>query len=79
MIEMWDEIFSLQNPAIGKALKDERGNQAFELMNQELDRVWKEVYRVLSDGGFALITIRNATRKIGDKFKLYPNNLRIQY
>jgi len=77
MIEMWDEIFSLQNPAIREALKNEDGNCAFELMNQELDKVWKEVYRVLKNGGFACINIGNATRKIGDEFKLYSSHSRI--
>lgn len=77
MIEMWDEIFSKQNPSIGKALKSQDGNRAFELMNKELDEVWKEVYRVLKDGGFACINIGNATRKIGDEFKLYSNHSRI--
>ena len=77
MIEMWDEIFSKQNPAIGEALREENGNKAFELMNKELDKVWKEVFRVLIDGGFACINIGNATRKIGDEFKLYSNHSRI--
>lgn len=77
MIEMWDEIFSKQNPAIGEALRSKEGNQAFELMNKELDKVWKEVYRVLRDGGFACINIGNATRKIGEEFKLYSNHSRI--
>ena len=77
MIEMWDEIFSKQNPAIGKALGEQEGNKAFEIMNKELDKVWKEVYRVLKDGGFACINIGNATRKIGDEFKLYSNHSRI--
>lgn len=79
MIEMWDEIFSKQNPAIGEALSEQNGNKAFELMNKELDKVWKEIYRVLTEGGFACINIGNATRKIGDEFKLYPNNSRIQH
>ncbi|MDR0493366.1 MAG: site-specific DNA-methyltransferase [Nitrososphaerota archaeon] len=77
MIEMWDEIFSEQNPAIREALKNEDGNRAFELMNQELDKVWKEVYRVLKSGGFACINIGNATRKIGEEFKLYSSHSRI--
>jgi len=77
MIEMWDEIFSKQKPSIGKALRRKDGNQAFELMNRELDRVWKEVYRVLKDGGFACINIGNATRKIGEEFRLYSNHSRI--
>lgn len=77
MIEMWDEIFSKQNPSIGKALKDQDGIRAFELMNKELDKVWKEVYRTLKEGGFACINVGNATRKIGEEFKLYSNHSRI--
>jgi DNA modification methylase len=77
MIEMWDEIFSKQNPAIGQALEDENGKRAFELMNRELDKVWSEVYRVLRDGGFACINIGDATRTIGGEFRLYPSHARI--
>jgi DNA modification methylase len=77
MIEMWDKIFSKQNPAIEKALEDGDGKTAFELMNKELDKVWKEVYRVLKDGGIACINIGDATRKIRDEFKLYSNHSRI--
>jgi DNA modification methylase len=77
MIEMWDKIFSKQNPAIGEALENKDGKTAFELMNKELDKVWKEVYRVLKDGGIACINIGDATRKIGDQFKLYASHSRI--
>jgi modification methylase len=77
MIEMWDDIFSKQNPRIGEALRNEDGNQAYELMNQELDKIWKEVYRVLRQGGIACINIGDATRKIGKEFKLYSNHSRI--
>jgi len=77
MIEMWDNIFSRQNPAIEKALGNKDGNKAFELMHRELDKVWKEVYRVLKKGGFACINIGDATRKIDQEFKLYTNHSRI--
>jgi DNA modification methylase len=77
MIEMWDTIFSKQNTSIGEALENKDGKTAFELMNKELDKVWKEVYRVLKDGGFACINIGDATRKIGDEFRLYSNHSRI--
>ena len=43
MIAMWDDMFSKQNPAIKEALDNENGNLAFELMHQELDKVWDEV------------------------------------
>jgi DNA modification methylase len=77
MIEMWDENFSKQNPKIGESLSNENGKTAFELMHQELDKVWKEVYRVLTNGGFACVNIGDATRTIGKEFRLYPNHSRI--
>lgn len=77
MIDMWDDIFSSQNPKIAEALKKSDGPLAFELMHQVLDKVWKEVFRVLSPGGFACINIGDATRTINDHFALYPNHARI--
>lgn len=77
MIEMWDKIFSKQNPAIEKVLKSKDGNRAFELIHKELDKVWKEVYRILRNGGFACINIGDATRKIDKEFRLYSNHSRI--
>jgi len=77
MIDMWDEIFSGQDPKIAKALKQSDGFLAFELMHQVLDKVWAEVFRVLSPGGFACINIGDATRTINDHFALYPNHARI--
>ena len=77
MIEMWDSIFSKQNPVIAGALANKDGDRAFEFMNKELDKIWKEVYRVLKEGGFACINIGDATRTVGKEFKLYPNHSRI--
>ncbi len=77
MIGMWDELFSKQNPEIREALENKEGLCAFELMHKELDKVWCEVYRVLSPGGFACINIGDATRTIGGGFRLYSNHSRI--
>lgn len=77
MIEMWDEIMSNQNPKIGEALKVNEGYLAYELMHQELDKVWAETERILKPGGFACINIGDATRTIDGKFQLYPNHSRI--
>lgn len=76
MIEMWDEVMCSLNPGIGNELK---GNpyEAFELMHKELDKVWRECYRVLKEGGFMCINIGDATRTINDSFALYPNHSRI--
>ncbi len=77
MIQMWDEMFSEQNNEIGRALKANKGDLAFELMHQELDKVWGEVYRVLKSGGIACINIGDATRSVNSSFKLYPNHTRV--
>lgn len=77
MIEMWDEIMSKQNPLIGAALDEGRSEDACELMHIELDKVWKECYRVIKGGGFLCINIGDATRTIKGNFKLFSNHSRI--
>jgi len=77
MIEMWDDIFLKQNEAIGKAIKKQHGNKAFELMHKSLDRIWDEAFRVLKNGGFACINIGDATRTLRENFAIYPNHARI--
>jgi DNA modification methylase len=77
MIEMWDELFSNFNKNIKTAITSGEGNEAFELMHKELDKVWTELFRVTDDGGFVAINIGDATRKIGDYFQLYSNHSRI--
>ena len=77
MIEMWDGLFSELNSEIGEELSRGNGLTAFELMHRELDKTWKEVFRVLKKGGIACINVGDATRKIGEHFTLYPNHARI--
>ena len=77
MIEMWDEIMSSQNYEIKKAFEENKQRQAFELMHQELDKVWTECWRVLKEGAFLCINIGDATRTIAGEFALYNNNTRI--
>lgn len=77
MIEMWDEILGNQNPLIKKSIDENNPRQAFELMHQELDKVWKECWRVLKEGSFLCINIGDATRTINGEFALYNNNTRI--
>ncbi len=79
MIEMWDEQFSALNPEIGDALQKENGMRAYDLMHEELGKVWKEVDRVIAPGNIVCINIGDATRKIGGSFQLYPNHSRITY
>ncbi len=74
MIEMWDEMFSLLNNEIRHALKCGDGPQAYLLMNQELDKVWGELDRVLASSGMVCINMGDATRTIGGRFQLYANH-----
>lgn len=77
MIEMWDEIMALQNDKIAKSQSDGDGPKSFELIHQELDKIWAQVERVLCPGGFVCINIGDATRTINENFALYNNHSRI--
>lgn len=77
MIEMWDGILGKQNPEITSALNADNPKLAFELMHQELDKVWGECWRVMKDGAFLCINIGDATRTVNGEFALYNNNTRI--
>ena len=77
MIEMWDDIMSNQNTEIKSAFENNEPRKAFELMHQELDKVWAECWRVLKEGSFLCINIGDATRTINGEFALYNNNTRI--
>ncbi len=77
MIQMWDGLFSPQSDDIKQALETDSGVEAFELMHQELDKVWYEMFRVLKNGSFMCINIGDAVRTIAERFSLYPNHSRI--
>lgn len=77
MIQMWDKTFSKMSQKINQVLKQERGMEAFELMHQELDKIWAEVARVVKPGGIVCINIGDATRSIGGVFRLFPSHSHI--
>ena len=77
MIQMWDDLFTRLNPAIGKAIDSDSGWRAFELMHAELAPVWREMFRILTPGGLACINIGDAVRTVGSEFRLYPNHARL--
>ncbi|HTP58399.1 MAG TPA: DNA methyltransferase, partial [Spirochaetia bacterium] len=77
MIEMWDHLFRARNPETGRALQAGDGLTAFDLMHADLDRAWREAYRVLIPGGWACINIGDATRTLDGRFRLYPNHARV--
>ena len=68
MIEMWDTSFGSMSKTVTKHLEEGAGHQAFEAMHVELDKVWKECFRILDDGCVACINIGDATRTLKDRF-----------
>lgn len=77
MIEMWDSIFAEQDTEVRLRLDARDGAGAYRAMHDILDPVWRECARVLRPGGFLCINIGDATRKIGNAFRLYTNHSRI--
>lgn len=77
MIEMWDEAFTDLDPAIGTALESNDGDAAFERMHAVLDEVWARLDRVLTEGAIVCVNVGDATRTVGDRFRVYPNHVRI--
>ena len=77
MVEMWDDLFAALSPAADDALAAGDGREAFEAMHTELDAAWAEVERVLAPGGIACVNVGDATRKLDDSFRVYPNHARI--
>jgi DNA modification methylase len=77
MIEMWDDLFTTLDPAVEDALASGDGQAAFDAMHDVLGSVWDECARVLTDGGIACINVGDATRKLDDTFRVYPNHAKI--
>lgn len=77
MIEMWDEMFSEQDPSIKTCLENGDGMSAYNKMHEILYSVWKECDRVLKDNGFVCINIGDATRTIDGDFQLFSNHAKI--
>ena len=77
MIGMWDDLFAELDPAVADHLDAGEGRAAFDRMHEELEKVWKEVSRVLVDGGIACINIGDATRKVDGSFRVFQNHSRI--
>ncbi|MGQ2814449.1 DNA-methyltransferase [Leptospira interrogans] len=76
MIEMWDELFFGFSREIQKNFLIDP-NLSYEQMHFELDKVWKESFRVLKNGGFLVINIGDATRNTAFGFRIYMNHARI--
>ena len=77
MIEMWDALFSTLNEDIQHFLQEGDGYSAFNLMHEELEKIWNEVVRVVKPGGLVCINVGDATRNINKSFQLFTNHVRI--
>jgi DNA modification methylase len=77
MIQMWDRHFSRMNPKTKDAIAAGNGRAAFELMHEELDKTWREVARVLKNGGIVCVNIGDATRSLNGIFQLFNNQSHI--
>ncbi len=84
MIAMWDDQFCDSDPKIAEFWQklnstgaDEIVRQIYDEMHHNLAKVWAETFRVLCNGGIAAINIGDATRRINDRFQLFPNHSRI--
>ncbi len=65
MVAIWDAFFA------------ESSANTYDEMHEYLNRVWREVARVLVPGGIACINIGDATRSKNGVFHLYPNHSRV--
>jgi DNA modification methylase len=77
MIDLWDGLFCALDPAIEAALDRGDGDAAFEAMHALLDTVWDEIERVLAPGGIVCVNVGDATRSLGERFRVYANHVRI--
>ncbi|WP_181692039.1 site-specific DNA-methyltransferase [Natronomonas sp. LN261] len=77
MVEMWDDLFSGLDPEIGERLADGDGQAAFARMHEELEAVWREIKRVLVDGGIACVNVGDATRTVDGSFRVFQNHSRV--
>ncbi|RLI77676.1 site-specific DNA-methyltransferase [Archaeoglobales archaeon] len=88
MIKMWDEIFRKLDERIDRSwsrlevetdakMREKYVKRIYELMHENLAKVWREVYRVLVDGGIACINIGDATRSLNGQFRLFANHSKV--
>lgn len=77
MIEMWDDTFASLNGDIGKHLASGNSDRAFALMHDELSSTWKEVARVLVDGGIVCVNVGDTTRTFNGGFEMFPNHVKV--
>jgi len=77
MVEMWDGLFCDLNDSLDPELISDQPYDAWELMHEELEKVWEPLTDIVTKGGIVAINVGNATRSAGGSFKQFPNNTKI--
>jgi site-specific DNA-methyltransferase (cytosine-N4-specific) len=81
MIQMWDAPFCKVDKRIEqlwqKLSAPDVVGKIYDLMHENLAKTWQETFRVLVEGGIVAINIGDATRRLNNKFQLFPNHSRI--
>lgn len=77
MIKMWDDLFYTLNSDITTKLINTNPTYAFDLMHEELNKVWAECIKVLKDDGVICINIGDATRNTNGFFQIFSNHTKI--
>ena len=65
MVSIWDDFFQKESAS------------SYDEMHNYLNKIWRELNRVLLPGGIACINIGDATRTNEGVFHLYPNHSRV--
>ncbi len=76
MVAMWDAVFEALVPGSAARLEHEPA-AVFEAWHEALDAVWAECWRVLAPGGLLCVNVGDATRSLGDTFRLWSNHARV--
>lgn len=74
---MWDSLFGRLVPEVASSLACCDGGRAWESMHGLLDESWQDLSRRTVPGGIACINVGDATRTIGESFRVFPNHVRI--
>ena len=75
-ISMWRKLFCSISPMIEQQY-DTNPSKAFEMMHNELDKVWLQCADFLKEGGYMCINIGDAACTIDGHLQLFDNHARI--
>jgi len=74
-----DDTYIAYNHDIKSSLEKGRGSIAFESQHRVLDKIWRQAYDDLQDGGYLCVIIQKGKRQIEDRHAHFDNASRITY